>query len=187
MSVGARRYVIGSTSEFLLKEGLLSQKSATVMNCATGCPAFTILDKKTLGNEAGRGLYVVSSATLTMHARLFISDAQTQTPVVTLKKKGLLALKGPSTMLVYRGGTDAEGAYLQVKGNLKLKDYAITEMLEKGKLGKQVARVQQKSTHRNVIMEKSSYVILVGAGFDAALMCSLAMALDDCLSSEPKE
>lgn len=185
MSVGARKYVIGSPSEFLLKEGLLSQNQAKVTNCASGSPAFTIMDKKVLADEAERGLYMVTGAFMSLHARLFISDFQTKTPVVTMKKKGMTTLKGITTMLVYRGGAGAGGAYLQVKGNLKLKDYVITEVLESGKPGKHVAKVQQKSTHR-VIMEQTSYVILVEAGFDAALMCSLAMALDDQFTSEPK-
>lgn len=180
----AGKHVNGNVQEFKLKEKVMSMSgdSFKITNCRNGATAFKVKghamsvlsEKKTLSDANGVALYKLSEAMLTMRDRMFIVDAQTKQPVLTIRKKGIIPVLGTSTILCFRPGSDKE-PYLAIKGNILRKSFSVTEVSS----GRQAASVKRKTNFRSVMMEKDSYVLRVEAGIDAALMCTLVVALDE--------
>jgi uncharacterized protein YxjI len=180
-------YFYSCPKEFKLKErlGSLSGDSSVITDVANGAVVMKMngavpgaaAEKSTLSDAAGTRLYVLSDAVVSLRDRMFVSDATTRAPVLTLRKKGFLPMMGTSTVLCFRGGSDDGNPYLMVKGNIARKAFTVTDVAT----ARVVASVRRRADVRSVMTdrENDSYLLRVEAGMDAALMCTLAVALDE--------
>ncbi len=171
--------------EYKLKEKMwsMSGDSFSVKQVSTGAAAFKIKgtvmgfnDKKKILDLNGTPIYTMVESILSLRGRMQISDSNTKTPVVTLRKKGFIPMMGTSTVLIWKGSTDEGEPWIQIKGDFLRKNFDFKEKAS----GRTLASVRRKSmTLANILAEKDSYVIRVEQGVDCALMVFLVVAIDE--------
>lgn len=177
-------HVYSTPQEFKLKEKIMSMSgdSFKVVNSASGQTAFKVKghamsllsEKKTVRDANGNDLYRITEAIISVRDRMFIEDSQSKEKVLSIRKKGFIPFVGTSTILCFRNDNEKK-PYLSIKGNLFRKNFTITEVSS----AKEVASVRRQSNMRSVLAEKDSYILRVEPGYDAALMCTLVICLDE--------
>ena len=107
---------------------------------------------------------------------MFITDAQSKRPVMTLRKKGYLTGFGGGTIQAWEGDSDNGDPIYEVKGDFLKKDFSVKDV----RTGKTVAQVKRKSfTVSNLLFEKDTYVIKVEPGLDTVLLIFFVVAADE--------
>lgn len=134
-------------------------------------------DTKVMRDGGGTPILSMKSALFSPRGRMRIKRWDSGEPVVTLRRKSLVPMEilGGGTVRVWKGSREIGHPLFEVRGDMYGKWFSIVE----GTWGDEVAFVHRKSFTISSILGRSTYVMRMQPGYDAALLVFIAVAIDE--------